>query len=852
MKRSFRVISLILVTAMLLAMAASCSCGNAAGTTALPSTSSTPGTTTIPGTSGVPGTTSTPDQPDTPEHTCSMEWKSNATGHWQACSVSGCSVSGEIAPHEFGKGTTTVNGSLLTYTETCTVCKYQNIVEGKKDVILTFDDLVNAIYDGTVTLASHDISFTTNKTAHYFYDLSKKGTNTLTVKALEATTASFVVTSISDGGRGTHSYIYKNLQVNGSSDGVTYTKGSPTFSGWETPVDIKVATITLCEGINEISFEMGADVRIAGIELQNLKAPVFVTKQADYSPTNIKPLSGEGREASPWLINTAEDFIAMNAWMKYDATYAKGYYKMTADIDFEGTDFAGINATIGFSGVFDGNGHVVKNLTIDRIMQNNAALFNKVLNGTIKNIGVESGSIEGNNFVGGLIGYAESATVINCFNEADVKGNNEVGGLVGHATGITISNSFNTGKLRLSGKESIGGIIGLAKSTNTINNCYNIGTVGYGTYSGKLVGWANNSTKISNSYYDKTAAPENQPIGTLLTPKGAIGIAVEDFYLEAFVETMNQNLNDGYMTWAYGKDKIARLSTFEENNKIAIFMASVNAVTIKDGKVETIVSEDGGYKTVLYGSDKQSVIALDGTVYRPLTTQTVLLILDIAKADSGEIVDRIERNIEVTVNGKYATSGENAVPNVVPGLREWYGLSGNFQVTSATRIVYETADMKELAERIQTYMKQMLGMTLTVTSGSGKAGDIILRYNPQRRGELGDEGNAIAIGDEIVIEAASETGMFYGAVSIMQILYQNKTHSSIPKGYIRDYPEYAVRGGMIDVARKFFEIDYIEEIGKYMSWFKLNALHLHINEDSGEIQKSFVLESKVYPERDSL
>ena len=27
----------------------------------------------------------------------------------------------------------------------------------------------------------------------------------------------------------------------------------------------------------------------------------------------------------------------MNEWIKYDVAYAKGYYKMTADIDFEGT-----------------------------------------------------------------------------------------------------------------------------------------------------------------------------------------------------------------------------------------------------------------------------------------------------------------------------------------------------------------------------------------------------------------------------------------------------------------------------------------------------------------------------------
>jgi len=826
MKRSFRMISLFLVLTMLLAVVASCTCE-----------SNTSETTT-------PGTTQAPTPP---EHTCSMQWTYNATEHWQACTVSGCLEKGEAAPHRFGQGTTTKDGSILTHIETCTVCKYQKTERGNSEVILTFDDLLNEIYDGAVSMANIDIKSNDSKDYYYFQTLSKKGTNTLRVKALESTTASFVVTSVSSGGRGSYNYVYKNLKVNGSSDSVTYSKGSPSFSGWDTPTDITVATITLSEGINEISFDMGADVGITGFKLQDLNTPVYVTDNADFSPAAITPLYGEGTEASPWLISSADDFIAMNEWIKYDAAYAKGYYKMTANIDFEGTEFVGINATIGFSGVFDGNGHVVKNLNIARINKNQNGLFSKVLGGTIKNLGIESGWIEGADRVGGLIGYADDATILNCFNEADVKGFNQIGGLAGATHGTKISNSFNKGTLRIAGRESIGGLVGLAKTTQ-IDNCYNVGAVGYSTYSGKLVGWTDNGIKLSNTYYNKAEAPENQPIGSLLTPGGAIGMVAEDFHTEAFVETMNKNLKDGYMIWAYGKDKIARLYIFEENNKIAIFMASVNSVTIKDGKVESLISEDGGYKTVVYGSDKKSVITLDGKVYQPLTNQTVALILDIVEIKSGNVVSRINRNIEVEVQGKYETNGTNACPNVVPGLREWYGLTGNFTVTANTRIVATTAAEKDLANRVQTYMKDMLGLTLTVIEGGAKDGDIVLKYNADRAAELGDEGNAIYIDNSIIIEAATETGLFYGAVSIMQILYQDETRTNVPKGYARDYPAYEMRGGMIDVSRKFFSLDYIEELGKYMSWFKLNSLHLHINDDSGERDSTFVVESKVYPE----
>ena len=141
----------------------------------------------------------------------------------------------------------------------------------------------------------------------------------------------------------------------------------------------------------------------------------------------------------------------------------------------------------------------------------------------------------------------------------------------------------------------------------------------------------------------------------------------------------------------------------------------------------------------------------------------------------------------------------------------------------------------------------MIGVTLEVSEGASVSGDIVIKYTPDKLNELGDEGYYINIGDQVVISAPSDTGMLYGGVSIAQILYQDEDHNTIPMGIIRDYPQYSVRGGMLDVARRYFDLDYIEEMGKYMAWFKMNTFHLHINEDSGlggEYSSSFVVESK--------
>lgn len=822
MKKILSIISVLLVLSMLLTVIASCGSDD--------NESSVPPVTT--------------EDPLSHTHSFSDTWKSDINRHWQACGTKGCPATQNASEHTFAKGVSASDSTGLTYTETCSVCQYQKTQKGASKVIFTFDDIVNAIYDGAFVMTGYDTAFQENG-VHYFQRLQNCGVITIKVRACEATKLSFGVTSLSSAGnRGTYSSIFRALKVNGSADGVVYTNGTPSFYGWDQPVDLTVATLTLQAGINEITFEMGADVNISGFILKDMTTPVFVTAKNNVTPSMA--LRGEGTAASPWLIGSAEEFIAMNEWMNYDVAYAKGYYQMTSDVDFKDVDFAGITATVGFSGNFDGKGHVVKNLNVERILQNNCGLFGKLVGGTVKNLGVASGFIEGSNSVGALIGYAVNAYVLNCFNEATVKGQNNVGGIVGKAEKTQISNSFNKGKLRLSGRDSVGGIVGRASATK-IFNCYNIGEVAYGTYSGQLVGWADN-VRFLSSYYDKTAGVKNQPIGTLQSAVGIVGMTTEELMRETFVQALNDGVEDGYMTWSYGEDKVARLSAFVENAKISVFISSIDSVTVKDKRIETLISKDGGYKTVVAGSDKKSVVGLDGTVYEPLTDQKVALILDIVEIASGEIVGRVNRNIEITISGSYSTAGTNPVPNVVPGLVEWYGLSGNFTVTKNARIVYTTAALQELAERVQTYMQDILGMTLQTVEGDSKTGDIVLKFDAGRAGELGDEGYGMTIDEQVVIEAPTETGIFYGAVSIMQILSQDATHTNIPKGYIRDYPLNEMRGGMIDVARKFFSIDYVEEIGKYMSWFKLNTLHLHINDDGGERDASFVVESKKYPQ----
>jgi len=555
-------------------------------------------------------------------------------------------------------------------------------------------------------------------------------------------------------------------------------------------------------------------------------------------------LSGNGTEENPYIIDSVEDLETMAYAVNESSTYADAHYKMTANLDLKNSSFKGIGSEYAFTGTFDGSGHVLKNVNIDKDGAENTGVFHKTDGATIKNLGVESGMIDGGNYVGGIVGKANETTILNCFNAATVRGYQDVGGIIGISADSSILNSFNKGLIRVTYK-SIGGLAGSSERT-TIKNSYNIGTVYAGSYTGKLIGYTYKDT-LENVYYNKEAAIRNQPIGNFTEYDGIVAKTKAELTDKAFVDTLNEHLEDGYMQWVYGEDKIARLADFEETAKLDVFMSSIENVIIEDNKVQPIVSEDGKYKAVVYGSDNKNVIDLEGHVYQPLVTKKVLLILDIIDTKTGEVIDQLDRNIEVTIDGKYSDSGVNEVPNVVPGLREWYGLEGNFVVTENTRIAVTDTKMSEMAVRIQTYMKDMLDLDLEIINGNGTSGDIVLKYAPERTADLQDEGNAITIDDQIIIESPTEIGMLYGAISIMQILYQDETHTNVPKGYVRDYPQYEMRGGMLDVARKYFSIDYIEELGKYMSWFKMNTLSLHINDNGGEYTASFVVESKKYP-----
>ena len=204
---------------------------------------------------------------------------------------------------------------------------------------------------------------------------------------------------------------------------------------------------------------------------------------------------GKGTEEEPYLISTAMDLTQLAANVASGKTYSGVYFKMTADIDATGIEgwkpIGGNNtenkAANPFSGNFDGNFHVVKNINIKKGWY--IGFFGYASNATIRNFGIESGSVYSNNsVVGGLIGSADNCVIDNCFNKASVTcdrsgGTMRVGGLAGITTNNTkLLNCYNAGDVL--GKTSsvnnwTGGLVGYMSGGVAFeaNNCYNVGKV---------------------------------------------------------------------------------------------------------------------------------------------------------------------------------------------------------------------------------------------------------------------------------------------------------------------------------------------------------------------------------------
>lgn len=188
-----------------------------------------------------------------------------------------------------------------------------------------------------------------------------------------------------------------------------------------------------------------------------------------------------------------------------------------------------------------------------------------------------------------------------------------------------------------------------------------------------------------------------------------------------------------------------------------------------------------------------------------------------------------------------ASATANPPPPIVPTLYRWRGGQGDWTLGAQARIVVEPANagaLRGLAVRLASDLRTVTGLRpRVVVSARPRAGDIALGLAPCRldaREAIGGEGYTLRIDKVAWLRANTAHGVFYATRSLLQMLTMDGRgagrHRDAPRGYALDFPRYRERAVMFDVGRKFAPVPFLEAYIRFMGWYKLNTLHLHLND----------------------
>ena len=199
-------------------------------------------------------------------------------------------------------------------------------------------------------------------------------------------------------------------------------------------------------------------------------------------------LAGVGTEDDPYLIYTAEELNAVGA---FPCEWGR-HFRLMADIDLSGVSADEFHL-IGdyarpFTGVFDGNGHVISQFSYRTRARDGVGLFGLMEdpNALIAAVGMVDPNIDAGTGwgVGSLVGTLRAGTVSHCYvRGGHILGGSDVGGLVGR-NGGTISQCDAAADV--TGTDAVGGITG--RNIGSVNECLSTCAVVGADLVGVLVG----------------------------------------------------------------------------------------------------------------------------------------------------------------------------------------------------------------------------------------------------------------------------------------------------------------------------------------------------------------------------
>ncbi|MBJ8350433.1 discoidin domain-containing protein, partial [Streptococcus zalophi] len=241
----------------------------------------------------------------------------------------------------------------------------------------------------------------------------------------------------------------------------------------------------------------------------------------------------------------------------------------------------------------------------------------------------------------------------------------------------------------------------------------------------------------------------------------------------------------------------------------------------------TNIEEDDVYSYEIIGSNNQYLVDNKGNIssYR-LNDQTVTLLVAARNKATSELLatTKMNKTIEIVAHHQETVTGTNQKPQLAIDIQEFLAGEGLLSIAEGDTIYVDSSFQKQV-DLFNEDLQNILGFKLSAgTQENAKIKFILTNdYNLKEEGYL-----LRVLDDRIEVYAHDAKAFNYAAVTMAQMLQKDQ---ALTRGVYRDYPNYEIRGMVLDVARVPMRMDFLQKVSKLFRWYKLNELHLHFNDN---------------------
>ena len=166
--------------------------------------------------------------------------------------------------------------------------------------------------------------------------------------------------------------------------------------------------------------------------------------------------------------------------------------------------------------------------------------------------------------------------------------------------------------------------------------------------------------------------------------------------------------------------------------------------------------------------------------------------------------------------------------DIIPSLKSVESLSDSFTFTQEVDLHYD-ASLSNEAEIVKKRLESLYGSTVS-TSAATK---IVLVKDESRHFENAEHYLLQAVDGVVTITGPTAHAVFNGIQTLLAMIGPWDLPMQMPAVAISDWPDFAYRGEMIDVARNFTTRENLLRLIDLLASYKLNVLHLHLADDEG-------------------